>query len=162
MFALVGGVLAVLVPILTERLIAGFSNQRGFILLVATGFYLVAAPVVANRLQLAIGQGANWTPLLFFGLLACVNAPFDWASLGVTRAALRRALETPSYASFFFWSLLDSLLAVALLLALAFLSIIAVQILNVSVMMSGGSEPFALKATFAVLRDSPLDVSVWW
>jgi hypothetical protein len=31
--------------------------------------------------------------LLFVGLLTLLNAPFDWASLGLTRALLRRGLE---------------------------------------------------------------------
>jgi hypothetical protein len=31
--------------------------------------------------------------LLFLGLLTLLNAPFDWASLGLTRALLRRGLE---------------------------------------------------------------------
>jgi hypothetical protein len=30
---------------------------------------------------------------LFLGLLTLLNAPFDWASLGLTRALLRRGLE---------------------------------------------------------------------
>ena len=31
--------------------------------------------------------------LLFLGLLTLLNAPFDWASLGLTRALRRRGLE---------------------------------------------------------------------
>ena len=31
--------------------------------------------------------------VLFLGLLSLLNAPFDWASLGLTRALLRRGLE---------------------------------------------------------------------
>ncbi len=31
--------------------------------------------------------------LLFLDLLTLLNAPFDWASLGLTRALLRRGLE---------------------------------------------------------------------
>ena len=37
-----------------------------------------------------LGLGAM---LLFLGLLTLINAPFDWAALGLTRALLRRGLR---------------------------------------------------------------------
>jgi hypothetical protein len=36
---------------------------------------------------------SNVEQLMFLGLLTLINAPFDWASLGLTRALLRRGLE---------------------------------------------------------------------
>ena len=40
---------------------------------------------------------ANSYLLFYLGLLTLLNAPFDWVSLGLTRALLRRGLEPVSY-----------------------------------------------------------------
>jgi hypothetical protein len=73
---------------------------------------------------------AVWKPagaLLFFsGLLTLINAPFDWASLGLTRALLRRGLELGGWWPYFL-ALADALAAAVLTALLAGAMVIGEQ-----------------------------------
>jgi hypothetical protein len=64
--------------------------------------------------------------LLFLGLLTFINAPFDWVSLGLTRALLRFGLELKSWWPFLF-ALVDALCAAAIVALLALTVVIVVQ-----------------------------------
>src|SRR5262249_43990762 len=58
-------------------------------------FFMVLAMIAGCLVAARFGTNqSSFTPsLLFLGLLTLLNAPFDWASLGLTRALLRRGLE---------------------------------------------------------------------
>jgi hypothetical protein len=64
--------------------------------------------------------------LLMFALVPIVNIPFDWASLGLTRALLRRGAE-PGAPSPLWLGLFDFLLGLVLLALLALALIAALQ-----------------------------------
>jgi hypothetical protein len=55
---------------------------------------MIATCLIAARLLSPLQSWEALGPwLVFLGLLSLINAPFDWASLGLTRALLRRGLE---------------------------------------------------------------------
>ncbi len=75
--------------------------------------------------------------LLFLGLLTLLNAPFDWASLGLTRALLRRGLELKGWWPFFL-ALADALCAAVTIALLALTMVIGIQTFN-ALDVRGGS-----------------------
>jgi hypothetical protein len=60
------------------------------------------------------------------GLLTLLNAPFDWASLGLTRALLRRGLELKGWWPFAL-AIVDALAAIVIIALLALTMVIGVQ-----------------------------------
>jgi hypothetical protein len=64
--------------------------------------------------------------LLFLCLLTLLNAPFDWASLGLTRALLRRGLELGGWWPYLL-ALADAALATVIIALLALVMVIGVQ-----------------------------------
>src|SRR5436305_13324706 len=76
--------------------------------------------------------------LLFQGLLTLINAPFDWASLGLTRALLRRGLELRGW-----WplalALIDALVAAPIIALLALTMVVGVQAFD-DIAAHGGGE----------------------
>jgi hypothetical protein len=64
--------------------------------------------------------------LVVFGVLTLVNAPFDWVAIGLTRALLRRGLA-PGGRGPYFYALIDAIVAMPLIMLLAFVTIVAVQ-----------------------------------
>jgi hypothetical protein len=87
-----------------------------------------------------IGESDRWSwtvrVMYFIPLLALVNAPFDWAALGITRGLLRKGLEKRGL-----WPLGLGLLDLVIsLLTIALLSItvlIVTQIFNATTMLGG-------------------------
>jgi hypothetical protein len=78
--------------------------------------------------------------LLFLGLLTVLNAPFDWASLGLTRALLRRGLELGGWGPYLL-PLVDAALAGVIIAALALTMVIGVQTFDELAVHGGGSHP---------------------
>jgi hypothetical protein len=64
--------------------------------------------------------------LLFLGLLTLINAPFDWVSLGLTRALLRRGLELGGWWPYIL-AVVDAILAAGIIALLALTMVIVVQ-----------------------------------
>ena len=69
-------------------------------------------------------------PLLFLGLLTLLNAPFDWASIGLTRALLRRGLELGGWWPYFL-GLVDAAVAAVVIAVLALAMVLGVQAFDV-------------------------------
>jgi hypothetical protein len=67
--------------------------------------------------------------LLFLGLFTLLSAPFDWASLGLTRALLRRGLEIGGWWPYAL-ALVDAAFAAATIAALALTLVLGVQAFN--------------------------------
>lgn len=72
---------------------------------VMTLLCLAASPMMASMTTWNVAGPL----LLFVGLLTLLNAPFDWASLGLTRALLRLGLERGGW-----WPLVYGLVDAAL------------------------------------------------
>ena len=74
---------------------------------------------------------------LFLGLLTLLNAPFDWASLGLTRALLRRGLELGGWWPYLL-ALVDAALAGVIIALLALTLVIGVQAFDELAVHGGG------------------------
>jgi hypothetical protein len=127
--------------------------------------------LVAGMLILVIGipallaSGPVWAtvgPLfLFIGLLTLINAPFDWISLGMTRALLRRGLELGSWWPYFF-ALADAALAAFVITLLAAAMVIGVQAFDTVTVHSGGEPVLLLKELFDGITTRPSEPEYWW
>ncbi len=96
---------------------------------------LLSSPIEAWRLS-----GA-W--LLFAGLLTLLNAPFDWASLGLTRALLRRGLELGGWWPYLL-ALVDAVLAGVIIALLALVMVLGVQAFDELAVHGGGEKAAVL------------------
>src|SRR5258708_1601284 len=101
--------------------------------------------------------------LLFLGLLTLINAPFDWASLGLTRALLRRGLELGGWWPYFL-ALADALLAAWIIALLALTMVISVQTFDHLAQHGGGSDArvLPLDALFNGIIAHPSAPEYWW
>ncbi len=101
--------------------------------------------------------------LLFLGLLTLINAPFDWASLGLTRALLRRGLELKGW-----WplalALIDAACTALIVALLAVAMVISVQAFDTMAVLGGGTAVLPLEPLFAGLRnpETALEPEYWW
>ena len=94
---------------------------------------LFLAAMILSSLVVAELLSANWVYwrmsgpiILFLGLLTLLNAPFDWAALGLTRALLRRGLELGGWWPYLL-ALVDACLAGVIIALLALTMVIGVQ-----------------------------------
>jgi hypothetical protein len=114
---------------------------------------------------LSLATVRNWDRvgpiLLFFGLLTLLNAPFDWASLGLTRALLRRGLEPGGWWPYGF-ALVDAALAAVIIAALALTMVVGVQAFDALAVHGGGSPVLPLDALFTGIAEHPSAPEYWW
>jgi hypothetical protein len=99
--------------------------------------------------------------LLFMGLLTLLNAPFDWTSLGLTRALLRRGLELGGWWPYLL-AIFDALLAAVIVAALALVMVIGVQAFDGLAEHSGGAPVLPLNALFDGIAADPTAPEYWW
>ncbi len=101
--------------------------------------------------------------LLFIGLLALINAPFDWASLGLTRALLRRGLELGGWWPYLL-ALVDACLAGVIIVLLALTMIVGVQAFDELAMHGGGEKAAVLPLPdlFNGIAKNPGAPEYWW
>lgn len=129
------------------------------------------AVFVATMISLCIGfpailaSSSAWKDagplLLFVGLLTLINAPFDWASLGLTRALLRRGLELGGWWPYFF-ALMDAALAAVIITFLAATMVIGVQAFDTVAVHSGGNPVLPLGELFDGVATRPSEPEYWW
>jgi hypothetical protein len=103
----------------------------------------------------------NMNPLLLFvGLLTFINAPFVWASLGLTRALLRRGLELGGWWPYAL-ALVDAGLAVVVTTVLALTMVVGVQAFDALAVYGGEAPVLPLdEQTFkGIARGAP---EYWW
>jgi hypothetical protein len=122
-------------------------------ILICIGFPLIAA------------SGSFWKfvgpNVLFVGLLTLVNAPFDWASLGLTRALLRRGLELGAWWPYFF-ALIDAVIAAVIIMVLAVTMVVSVQAFDAVAVHSGGLPILPLSPLFDGLAAHSSEPEYWW
>jgi hypothetical protein len=99
--------------------------------------------------------------LLFVGLLTLLNAPFDWASLGLTRALLRRGLELGGWWPYLL-ALVDAALAGVIIVLLALVMVIGVQAFDELAAHGGGKPVLPLDALFDGIAKNPAAPEYWW
>jgi hypothetical protein len=99
--------------------------------------------------------------LLVVGLLTLLNAPFNWASFGVTRGLLRRGLELGAW-----WPLglaiTDAVLALLAVCLLAFVMILGVQAFDDLAVLGGGTALLPLDALLDGIGRDPVASKYWW
>jgi hypothetical protein len=99
--------------------------------------------------------------LLFIGLLTLLNAPFDWASLGLTRALLRRGLELGGWWPYAL-AIVDAALAAVIIAVLAMVMVVGVQAFD-GLAVHGGSKPvLPLDVLFNGIAAHPTAPEYWW
>lgn len=101
--------------------------------------------------------------LLFLALLTLVNAPCAWASLGLTRALLRRGLELGGWWPYAL-GLTDAAAAVVVVAVLALGAVVAVQAFDHLAMQGGGAEAVVLRLDqlIAGIVQNPAEPEFWW
>jgi hypothetical protein len=101
--------------------------------------------------------------LLFLGLLTLINAPFDWASLGLTRALLRRGLELGGWWPYLL-AVVDAILAAGIITALAITMVLGVQTFDHLAEHGGGkgARILPLDQLFNGLASHPSAPEYWW
>jgi hypothetical protein len=103
-------------------------------------------------------------PLLWLvGLLTLINAPSDWASLGLTRALLRRGLELGGWWPYVL-ALVDALAAAVIIAFLALTMVIGVQTFDHLAEHSGGVDArvLPLDKLFDGIAAQPSAPEYWW
>jgi hypothetical protein len=100
--------------------------------------------------------------LAIFGVLTLINAPFDWAAIGLTRFLLRRGLARGGpwpYAL----ALLDAVSAVISVALLAFVAVVAVQMFDdIGARVRSAGPVLPLDPLFETLKSHPASVENWW
>jgi hypothetical protein len=129
--------------------------------------FLIAMTLACVFAAASLSSLVFWTEfhlgalLLFLGLLTLLNAPFDWASLGLTRALLRRGLELGGWWPYFL-ALLDALLAGVIIALLALTMVIGVQAFDALAVHGGGKPVLPLTPLFNGLAAHPEAPEYWW
>jgi hypothetical protein len=99
--------------------------------------------------------------LLFVGLFTLMNAPFDWVSLGLTRALLRRGLELGGWWPYVL-ALADAAAAVVVIALLAIAMVVGVQAFDTVAVHAGGTPVLPLGPLLAGLAEHPKAPEYWW
>jgi hypothetical protein len=99
--------------------------------------------------------------VLFLGLLTLLNAPFDWVSLGLTRALLRRGLELGGWWPYAL-ALVDAGLAAVVIAALGLTMVVGVQAFDGLAVHGGGTPILPLEPLFNGIGSHPSSPEYWW
>jgi hypothetical protein len=107
------------------------------------------------------GVGVRRATALVSRVTALLNAPFDWASLGLTRALLRRGLELAGWWPYLL-AIADAALAALIVAALALVMVIGVQAFDALAQHGGGKAILPLDPLFKGIATQPADPEYWW
>ncbi len=100
--------------------------------------------------------------LLFLGLLTLINAPFDWLSLGLTRALMRRGLEREKWWPYCYAGI-DALLASTIIAFLAMAMVAGVQLFDNFAVHGGGTSVLPPMRDFLnAVEADPGKPEYWW
>ena len=152
---------AVAVEYLSKRSVGNawhgrFLGALTVVLIVAS----LAAPLAAATSPIWAFAG-SW--LLFLGLLTLVNAPFDWAALGLTRWLLRTGLRKGGW-----WpcalGAADAVIAAGVIALLTVVCVAAVDIFNTMALLRGGPDAIILPLgdLFDGIEKHPGAPEYWW
>jgi hypothetical protein len=96
-------------------------------------------------------------------LLTVINAPFDWVSLGLTRALLRRGLELGAWWPYAL-ALADAVIAAGIIALLTIVVVVSVQAFDTLAALSGGEQATVLPLhdLFDGIVNKPAAPEFWW
>ncbi len=100
--------------------------------------------------------------IVFFALLPLANAPLDWLSLGLTRGLLHYGLAIGGTWRIAAVSLVDIVLAVALIFPLAAITTAVIGLANWSAVSAGGGPVLPVVPMLDSLRNAPDDPKFYW
>jgi hypothetical protein len=126
--------------------------------LLVTVLACFTAALTLARQEIWLGTGPL---LLFLGLMTLINAPFDWASLGLTRALLHRGVELRGWWPYWF-ALIDAILALVIAVFLAGTMVIGIQAFNLAATYGGCAPVLPLGPLFDGIAEHPGDPVNWW
>lgn len=95
------------------------------------------------------------------GIVPLVNIPFDWVSLGATRALLRRGCEEGALSPLWL-GLIDIVIGIVLLILLAAALIAALQLVDYLTLRGSGRALIGVPARLAALGQHPTDAGNYW
>jgi len=142
--------------------LAGALTSKGWLAF----YWMLAFPialVVSAFAPYALAPFAspNYLAILpFIGIIAFVNIPFDWFSIGLTRWLLRLGLR-PGWQPYLI-VLIDLISAVIVLFTLGAATILAIEVVNVGTVLAGKSAPIPLDEIFHDLRTQPTSSEHAW
>ncbi|MGB7046229.1 MAG: hypothetical protein WBD65_15420, partial [Methylocella sp.] len=123
---------------------------------------MILACLATVEILLPLGTWHYTGPLLLFqGLLTLINAPFNWASIGLTRALLRRGLELGGWWPYFL-GIVNAVLATAIVALLALAMVVAVQAFDELVTRGGGAPILPIGPLFDGISKNPGAPEYWW
>lgn len=130
-------------------------------------YFIFVTSMLSACLLVAVGV-SSWQEwylvgpcVLFLGLLTLLNAPFDWGSLGLTRALLRRGLELGGWWPFLL-ALVDAVLAGIIIALLALTMVLGVQTFDSLAVHGGGKPVLPLRPLFDGIAAHPANPEYWW
>jgi hypothetical protein len=163
-FLLSGGVATAIADVVTavNHKATVIRRQGVFLCLFLTAMILLCL-VLADLLSPGTGWKVNGRFVLFLGLFTLLNAPFDWASLGLTRALLRRGLELGGWWPYVL-AFVDACLAGIIIAILAFIMVIGVQAFDELAVHGGGAKAAVLPLVplFDGIAKNPAAPEYWW
>jgi hypothetical protein len=137
------------------------AQRRGASLSLYLCVMIVMCFAAAVRLPHSEGWRFSGPVLLFVGLVPLINAPFDWASLGLTRALLRRGLDLKNWWPFVL-ALVDALSAAVIVALLALAMVIGVQTFDALAVHGGGKPVLPLRPLLDGIAAHPEAPEYWW
>jgi hypothetical protein len=159
--AAAGVAVAVIVFVLNNRAINGQWQGRfqAALLAILTAACFAGATLGASQLN----WEGNGSVLLFLGLLTLLNAPFDWASLGLTRALLRRGLELGGWWPYVL-ALVDAACAAGVIMILTVVSVLSIQLFDdlVARSIGEGARVLPFDKLFDDIAAHPAAPEFWW
>ncbi|MES2442770.1 MAG: hypothetical protein V4574_08055 [Pseudomonadota bacterium] len=137
--------------------------DRGIGPILAAMTVVILAIALATPIWRVTPEGWSGPVLLIVGLLTLVNAPFDWATLGLTRALLRRGIEKGGWFPLVY-GLIDLAVAVVVIALLAVTILWAVQLFDGMTLIGGGRKVLDVPGTLAALGDPHRRAApeYWW
>jgi hypothetical protein len=154
-------ILALYVAVIICGALAVRHNARGPFLVLLVAFLFAVSFFVAY-LEATLPNWIYAAPLvLILCVLTLLNAPFDWLSLGLTRAFLRLGVERGGWMPYVF-ALADALVAVALIVVLACTMVVVIQAFNMVAVLGGAPPTLPLEPLFAGIARNPSAPEYWW
>ena len=136
-------------------------RRQGLFLLVFLFLMVLISFGEATVLSSMLIWRAMGPAALFLGLLTLINAPFDWASIGLTRALLRRGLELGGWWPYFL-ALADAFLAAVFIAILALTTVLSVQAFDHLVTQGGAPSILHVKDLIDGIESHPEAPEYWW
>jgi hypothetical protein len=142
------------------------STRRGRqgIFLSVFVFVIILACLAGAALLSHLDNWQRFGPAaLFLGLLTPLNALFDWLSLGLTRALMRRGVEREKKWWPYLYAVINALLASAVVAVLAMAMVAGVQLFDDLAVYGGGNPVLPpMREFLGAIKADPGKPEYWW